>query len=216
MEGRGNTIKLIAAVLVILVACGWTFYRSRAAMPGVVANNGQMDEQEMPSPDEMRKTMKMAAMAADLSSTQTAKLEELADEAMKEAQKMMEQRDADTTRPQWGPPGEGGPRMGGGFPGMPMGGFGGPMGNMGRIIREGQQMMTQDQQDKFRQAMRTESPRAKREAKTRAALGETDYARYQEKRRERFGGFGGRGGGGGRGGRNAQGQGQTPGGNPPR
>jgi hypothetical protein len=212
VDDKGNMIKLIAAVLVILAAVGFTFHRSRAAMPGAVANNGQMDEMEMPTSDEMHKNMKLAALAADLSTTQIEKLDQLVDEGIKEMEKMRAQFDENTTGPPpWRGGGGGGP--GGGFPGMPGGGRGG-MGGIGRVVMEGAQMMTPDQQQKFRQAMQSQGGRAKREAKTKAALGEADFERYQEKRRERFAGFGGRGGG--RGGRGGNSQGQTqPSGTPP-
>jgi len=215
VDDKGNMVKLIGAVLVILAAVGFTFHRSRAAMPGAVANNGQIEEMQMPTSDDMHKNMKLAALAADLSTTQVEKLDKLVDEGIKEMEKMRAQMDENTTGP---PPWAGGGGPGGGFPGMPGGGFRGgmgPMAGIGRVITEGQQMMTPDQQQKFRQAMQSQGGRAKREAKTKAALGDADYARYEEKRRERRGGgFGGRGGGGGRGGNTQPGQAQQSGGTP--
>jgi Spy/CpxP family protein refolding chaperone len=172
-----TTIKLLVAALLIITGLGWTFYRVNKVRPGAVANNGVTEEFVPPSPEEINKMRYEMYAAANITPEQQKQLEEL----QKKAREMWEQRQAETTGPQ---------RMG---PGGPPGGgpFAGPGMMMGRVPRELQseldKILTSEQQQKVREVMRSrfQQERAKREAKVKAALGETEYQRYLEKRQQR-------------------------------
>lgn len=180
-----TALKLLAAVLLIISGLGWTFYRVNKVRPGAVANNGVTEEFSLPSPEELDKIRRQMYAYANVTPEQQARLEAL----QKKAQQLWQQRQAETTGPQqrvlggvgpWGAPGGG--------PGMAL-----------RLPRELQpeidKILTADQQAKMREFLRDRfrAERAKREAKVKAALGEAEYQRYLEKRRERFAsrGFGG-------------------------
>ncbi len=208
-------VKLLVAVLLIISGLGWTFYRVNKVRPGAVANNGMTDEIAFtpPSPEEMEKMRKEMYAYANITPDQRKQLEELYEKARQE----WERRRAESTAPQQ-------MREGGGRRGGPVGP---PMGGMGmRLPRELQQeldkIVSQEQQNKMREFVRQrfQQERAKREAKLKAALGEEEFQRYQEKRRERFAGrFGGSGRGGpgaaaGQRGERGQQNTQTPGGRP--
>ncbi len=186
-EGNHNAVKLISAILVIVAAGGWTFHRVRSVQPGAVANNGVSDEFQGPSREQMKKEFQQAASYAQLSTTQTQKLEDL----QAQMQNMWEGRRGD-----WG-----GRRdemttaqreqMRERFQSMRQ--------EAQDLRQQYDQVMTREQQGRFRAAMSEQ--RSKRETKLKAALSERDYERYQERRRSRGGGRGGPGGGrGGRGG----------------
>ncbi|AXA36652.1 MAG: hypothetical protein D6691_10275 [Candidatus Hydrogenedentota bacterium] len=211
-EAKDHSLaKLVISIVLIIAAGGYGFYRVNQVRPGAVANNGVTDEFQPPSPQQMQEMMKEAAAYANITPEQQKKLEELRD-------KMMKLREQMTT----------GPRQGGRFgdgppPGMMMGGFGGFGGGRGdggnpqmRELREEmQKVLSDDQRQKLREYFQQQ--RSKREAKVKAALGDAEYQRYLEKRRERFGnrGPGGRGGGGrpNQGQNSPQNPGQNPGGN---
>ncbi|MGB9691434.1 MAG: hypothetical protein ACPL7D_04640 [Candidatus Sumerlaeaceae bacterium] len=180
-----TTVKLIAAVLLILGGVGWTFYNVNKVRPGAVANNGVTDDFRPPSPEEMDKMRREMFAYANITPEQERQLEDLWQKIRAEQEK----RRAETTGPQRMRPG--------GPPGM------GPGMMMGRNLRpelqaELDKILTKDQQDKMREfaRQRFQQERAKRDAKIKAALGEAEYQRYQEKRRERFAGRGGGRGGG--------------------
>ena len=190
---RSNFWKLVVAVSVIIAAGGWTFLRARSLAPGAVANNGQTEEFQRPSAEEMRSTMKAAAAYAGLSTTQTQALEK----GMEEMRQRMADRergrsDDQTTRPQMRRPegvaGAAPPNPGqwrGQDGGMMMGG---PMMGAGDL--------TNEQRQKMREYMQAE--RGKREQKIKAALPPHEYERYQQRQQEMRGNRGR--GGGGRGG----------------
>jgi hypothetical protein len=190
-QNNHNAAKLIGAILVIVAAGGWTFHRVRSAQPGAVANNGVADEFQGPTPEGMKKEFQQAASYAELSTTQTQKLEELQGkmQAMWQGRRDDGRHDEMTTAQR--------EAMRGQFQAMRQ--------QMQDIRQQYDQVMTQEQQGKFRAAMNEQ--RSKRETKLKAALSEADYKRYQERRRGGRGGpGGGRGGPGGRGGGQQGGQ----------
>lgn len=169
---KSNFWKMVVAVSVIVAAGGWIFLRARSLAPGAVANNGQTEEFQRPSPEEIRANMKAAAAYAGLSTTQTQALEK----GMEEMRQRMADRergrgDADTTRPQM--------RRPDGAPGAQAGAD-----------------LTGEQRQKMREFMQAE--RSKREQKIKSALTPQEYDRYQQRQQESRGNRGR--GGGGRGG----------------
>lgn len=197
---KSNFWKMVVAVSVIVAAGGWTFLRARNLAPGAVANNGQTEEFQRPSPEEIRANMKAAAAYAGLSTTQTQALEK----GMEEMRQRMADRergrgDADTTRPQMRrPEGAPGAQAGAGppNPGQWRGQGGGGM-MMGGGPMMGGADLTGEQRQKMREFMQVE--RGKREQKIKSALTPQEYDRYQQRQQESRGNRG-RGGAGGRGG----------------
>ena len=158
MSDNNHTgVKMAVIGLVIIAAGGWTYLRARDVTPGAKANNGQTEEFQRPSPEEMRNQMKAAAVYADFSTTQIAAMEK----NMEEMRERMANRDPDTTRGAWRDRGTSGPGRMGGF----------------------QEIATPEQREKIREFMATE--RTKREQKVKSALGAEEYERYRAKRPQR-------------------------------
>lgn len=192
-SGGNNTIKALAAILVILIACGWTFSRVRSAQIGAKANNGVQEEESRLTPADMKQVNHEAAVAAGLSPDQQQKVEAISSQ--------MAALWADG----------GGP---GSWDTMTTEARQQRMDKMQDLRKQMEEAMSPEQQKDYQQAAGNKMRAAaqQRQARLKAALSDDGFKQYQEKRRQRFGGGGGRGGpGGGGGGRGGGGGGNTGG-----
>lgn len=173
-----SAIKAFLCVLLIMAAAGWAYHRSARLRQGSVANNGNSNESPFPTVEEVKTNLKAAEAAADLAPDQKKKIDPLINKAVVLMKDVMKEdphpSDSGTSAAL-------------------------VYGQLFDIARQGQAVLTPDQQKKFQQAMTQQS--RQRNARLRAALG-SDYARYREKQRQRIAAMGGWGAlfGGGRGG----------------